>query len=602
MYLLKHKAYLLIGLFCFISSNFYGQDQTLADSLIYLYKSGNFKDGELELLSKITDNETNPEINLAYSEILIKNAAKDSAYYYLHSGYLQKGNAYQIKGDNTKALEAFFKSLEYIKKTDYQIGIGSLFISIADTYSIMDNATNANIYYDRGIKILREVNDSIQLATALLNAGDEYLTTQNYKKAQAYFDESGPIFKELNYPLGIAYSKGNLGMVYAELKNDSLALKNINEALTILEEYQDYSPISTYLTYKADIYANKNDYKTAIAHGKRSLQLAKEYELKDQISEANLKLYELNEKLGNSAEALNYYKEHIVYRDSIKNIDNVQQTANMRTEYEVSEKQIEVDLLNEVRKNQRIVVYATILALLAIAIFAFLLFKRNKFIKATNKIIESEKQVSEQLLLNILPEETAKELKENGKVEAKRFESVTVLFTDFKGFSNYAKYLTPEELVKSVDFYFSKFDNIMEKYGLEKIKTVGDAYMCAGGLPFPTQDHAYKMILAAKEIAEFVNISKKQNPDSNSHFDIRIGIHTGPVVAGVVGSKKFAYDIWGDTVNIASRMESSSEAGKINISEFTHALVKDKFECSYRGEIEVKNRGKFKMYFVSEMI
>ncbi|MNF58197.1 Adenylate cyclase [compost metagenome] len=229
------------------------------------------------------------------------------------------------------------------------------------------------------------------------------------------------------------------------------------------------------------------------------------------------------------------------------------------------------------------------------------LYRRYQFIKKTNRIIEEEKKRSDSLLLNILPEETAHELKQSGKVQAKRFESVTVLFTDFEGFTQYAEKLSPEKLVESVDFYFSKFDAIIEKYGLEKIKTVGDAYMCAGGLPFPTGDHANKMVLAAFEIAEFVAESKKWNTLNQTRFEIRIGICTGPVVAGVVGTKKFAYDIWGDTVNIASRMESNSIPGKINISESTYDIIKDSFECEYRGEIEVKNKGTMKMYFVNNL-
>jgi len=138
----------------------------------------------------------------------------------------------------------------------------------------------------------------------------------------------------------------------------------------------------------------------------------------------------------------------------------------------------------------------------------------------------------------------------------------------------------------------------MDRYGLEKIKTVGDAYMCAGGLPFPTEDHAIKMVQAAKDIIAFVHDTKISNENQVAQFDIRVGINTGPVVAGVVGSKKFAYDIWGDTVNIASRMESASEAGRINISDSTYLLIKNKFNCTFRGELEVKNRGLLKMYFV----
>ena len=349
----------------------------------------------------------------------------------------------------------------------------------------------------------------------------------------------------------------------------------------------------------SDIYLEKGERQTAIDYAQRSLTLAEQYMLKEQIGDANLKLSELYEKSGNSAESLKHYKSHITYRDSVNNIEAVQSRADMRTDFEVAEKQAEVTLLNQQKKNQRIVVIVSFIALFLSGILAIGLFRRNKFIQKTKQIIEKEKDRSDKLLLNILPEETAKELKESGKVQAKKFESVTVLFTDFVGFTKYSEKLSPEALVKTLGFYFSKFDEITEKYGLEKIKTIGDAYMCAGGLPFPSEDHAQKIVKAAFEIAEFVEATKKNEKEHEKTFDIRLGINTGPVVAGVVGSRKFAYDIWGDTVNVASRMESMSESGRINISENTYKLIKNDYDCEYRGEIEVKNRGKLKMYFVS---
>ena len=205
---------------------------------------------------------------------------------------------------------------------------------------------------------------------------------------------------------------------------------------------------------------------------------------------------------------------------------------------------------------------------------------------------------------NILPDETAQELKEKGSVAAKKFDAVSVLFTDFKGFTKYSESLTPEKLVESIDFYFSKFDEIIEKHGLEKIKTVGDAYMCAGGLPFPSKDHAYKITLAALEIVDFVKKSMENLSLEKAKLEIRVGINTGSVVAGVVGTRKFAYDIWGDTVNVASRMESSGAVSKVNISESTYNLIKDNtaFTFEFRGEIEAKGKGKVNMYFVDKAV
>lgn len=206
---------------------------------------------------------------------------------------------------------------------------------------------------------------------------------------------------------------------------------------------------------------------------------------------------------------------------------------------------------------------------------------------------------AESLLLNILPRSIADRLKNGERLIAEDHEEVSIVFADIADFTAVSSKLSPAQLVETLNLVFSEFDKISDRHGAEKIKTIGDAYMCAGGLPFKTVDHAKKMVKAAMEIASFVKTSRNSKREDIAHFDIRIGINTGPVVAGVVGSKKFAYDIWGDTVNVAARMESNSESGMINISENTYALVKKDFECEYRGEIDVKNKGMMKMYYVN---
>ncbi len=220
-------------------------------------------------------------------------------------------------------------------------------------------------------------------------------------------------------------------------------------------------------------------------------------------------------------------------------------------------------------------------------------------LKQKNELITFEKERSDSLLLNILPYETAQELKETGSAEAKLFDNVTVIFTDFKDFSTISEFMKPAELVAELHTCFTAFDSIADKYDIEKIKTIGDSYMAVSGLPVADKLSMAKAIYAALDIEVFMReynterIQKGLQP-----FEIRIGIHTGDVVAGIVGSKKFAYDIWGDTVNTASRMESSGEAGKVNISGTTYDLVKDIFHCTYRGKVAAKNKGEIDMYFV----
>ena len=224
-------------------------------------------------------------------------------------------------------------------------------------------------------------------------------------------------------------------------------------------------------------------------------------------------------------------------------------------------------------------------------------------IKMQYQEIENEKQKSDKLLLNILPAEVAEELKAKGRADAKLFDEVTVLFTDFKDFTKLSKEMTAKELLEEINTCYMAFDNIIENHGIEKIKTIGDSYMCTGGLPVVNNTHAVDVVSAGLEINKFImNRLVERASSGKVSFQIRIGIHTGPVVAGIVGIKKFAYDIWGDTVNTASRMESSSEAGKINISGTTYELVKDKFACIHRGKIQAKGEGELDMYFVEGRI
>jgi class 3 adenylate cyclase len=225
--------------------------------------------------------------------------------------------------------------------------------------------------------------------------------------------------------------------------------------------------------------------------------------------------------------------------------------------------------------------------------------KRNAALEAMVKDrtseLELEKNKSDELLHNILPASLVKELKLNGNVRPRRFNSVSIMFTDFKAFTYTTSVLPPEELVHELNDIFKNFDSLIGKYGLEKLKTIGDSYMAACGIPNEMEDHAIRIVYAA---LDFQNMIKERNKTAPIKWEMRLGIHSGSVVAGVVGTKKFTYDIWGDTVNIASRMESSGEPGEINISGYTYMLVRDHFDCEYRGKVDTKGKGSIDMYFV----
>jgi class 3 adenylate cyclase len=225
--------------------------------------------------------------------------------------------------------------------------------------------------------------------------------------------------------------------------------------------------------------------------------------------------------------------------------------------------------------------------------------KQSKDLEIQRAKLQKEKEKADKLLLNILPYEIAEQLKNKGYVDTKKYRRVSILFTDFKDFTKLSSGLEPEDIVKELGIFFTKFDEIVKDHFIEKIKTIGDAYMCVGGLPLRNRSNPIDTTLAALKIQKFAgkyNTLRKKN--NLPLWELRLGIHTGSVIAGVIGASKFAYDIWGDAVNTASRMETACEPGKINVSETTYKYIKDLFECEHRGKIQAKNKGLIDMYYV----
>ena len=303
-------------------------------------------------------------------------------------------------------------------------------------------------------------------------------------------------------------------------------------------------------------------------------------------------------------------------KDTLYNREKYRAIAEVEEKYESEKKEGEIKSLkleklnSEVEKlkykrNQYVLFAGAFILALVAGFFAysFVAIRKNRNILAAKNIQISEAvKRSDELLLNILPPEIAKELKQTGKADARYYKQVSILFTDLIDFTAAAEFMETNELVEELNYCFKGFDSIMEKYGIEKIKTIGDAYMSAGGIPVPSEGSVKQTILAALEMQEFISERKQQLDSSGKKaFEMRAGVHTGPVVAGIVGVKKFQYDLWGDTVNTASRMETSCEAGKVNISEVTYKLVKEDpdFVFESRGKILAKGKGKVEMYYVS---
>lgn len=316
------------------------------------------------------------------------------------------------------------------------------------------------------------------------------------------------------------------------------------------------------------------------------------------IAEQEQAIESMNESQAKALLTLEYQRRLV---DSLR-FDNEMDSLKLDNQgMLLRQKESEVQLKNTER-NLSYVIAAFILAIsLGLLIRIFQVRAQGRVLEEKNKIIQEERKRSEALLLNILPANIAEELKQEGRAAARHIEQATVLFCDFQNFTAISEVLSPQELVHHLDACFRGFDQIIETYQLEKIKTIGDCYMVVGGLAATDPEHPTRIIHAAFDMLHFLDhYNEGCKERSMPAFEARVGIHSGSLIAGVVGEKKFAYDVWGDTVNIASRMESAGEVGRVNISAYTHQLIEKEFRCSYRGKITVKHKGEIDMYFVED--
>ena len=440
-------------------------------------------------------------------------------------------------------------------------------------YLLNVKANLANIYskVDREIRAIREVKSIMRIAE------------ENNVESHKY------------------YSRQNLGAYYVDLEYYDSAVYILEELQTMLDQDQwPYLAMDMHNNLAVS-YENLGQPDLADFHYQQAIHIASSNNsfYNQLIFLDNYSVFKRKE--GDFEMALKLINRYIDINDSLYNVEKIQTIKLLETQYEVAKQreallQSKLEIEKNIRNRNTLLFFLLGTGLILIGVYS-----RLTYINRSRKIIKKEKDRSDELLLNILPEEVAEELKEKGESEARNFDEVTVIFTDFIRFTETAENLSAKELVDEINACFRAFDAIIQKYHIEKIKTIGDAYMAAGGLNVPKISTPSDAVKASLEMQEFMT-QRKATRDAQKlpAFEMRVGIHSGPVVAGIVGVKKFQYDIWGDTVNTASRMESASEPGKVNISQATYELLKDhkEFRFEARGKISAKGKGEMNMWFV----
>jgi adenylate cyclase len=546
------------------------------------------------------------------------------------------GMIYYTKGMYVETLDYWNQSLQIFEKVKDDVGTSNMLNNIGAIYMTQGADAKALEYTLKSLQIAEKLGDTLRMVSALMNVGSTYYNKKD-PVALKYLLKVVPLVEKDKDKQAYIVVTGNIGEIYADSGNNAKAYEFYNKsieaagntasaafayngigkiklnegkfteaiqyhniALKLDEKFEDKLQEVRSLRGIAAVYLKMDKTEDAIGYYNKARTVAEgmddlKIELRDLYKEMALAY----SKSGNFSNAFLYQSRYSELNDSLYTIESKKKLNQLQFDFDLSKKEAEIKLQEASIKSEKQVRLALIGGLVLILVIAFMIYRHSLQKSRVNKILDKQKDQIEHLLLNILPKEVASELQTSGTSKPRLFDEVSILFTDFKEFTSIAGKLSPAELVEDLNECFIGFDNIIDKYNLEKIKTIGDSYMCAGNIPSPDNDHTYKIVRAALEIQAFIEKHNMRQVSKNlPPWEIRIGINVGPVVAGVVGKRKYAYDIWGSAVNIASRMESSGTPGKVNISARTYELIQNRFNCTYRGKIHVKNLGDLDMYYV----
>ncbi|MEP2025607.1 MAG: tetratricopeptide repeat-containing sensor histidine kinase [Reichenbachiella sp.] len=383
-------AYLIIGL-CFSLS---AQNKLAKDSLVSVLNQTAMNDSaKYKLLMKISYLSSSPDETIHYGNKALELANALNNYRWKAASLLSLGDGFRLKGDLSQSTSCYLESAKVYESINNVLGVSTAYTNLGNVYLAQGNFENSNIYFRKAIEIFRQEKDSTRLATTLLNTGELYREYQILDSALIFFQRSKVIFKELDYPIGTAYNLGNIGLVLAEKGQHILAEENMNRAISILEELGDRYPIAVYQTSLADIYAQRGDYDRAIKYAESGLNIGIEEGLKEQVRDASLKLSEIHKSANHSDRAYTYLKQYITYRDSINNEETIRKMADLRTEYEVNKKQIEVDLLSEQAKLNRIVAWSAVFIIALLLVLTISLLKIYRIKDRAVRIVRQRRRV-----------------------------------------------------------------------------------------------------------------------------------------------------------------------------------------------------------------
>ncbi len=566
----------------------------------------------IEKLINLVNTSQNQEAK-AFANELLKSKAIQEDSESLSNVYNILGNIYKNLSDYPKALEYYSKALHTNEEIGNKGGIGGNLVNIGLVYYYLSDYGKALEYYGKSLLILEEIGHKQFQANALGNIGNVYSNLSDYPKALEYYNKALLINEEIGNKNGIAFNYGNIGSVYLSLSDYPKALEYHSKALLIDEEIGNKGGIATNLGNIGSVYLSLSDYPKALEYHSKALHINEEIGNKVGIA-----LH-----LGNIG--IVYATKESTYYDAKKAEEYLQKTLLISNEIGIKELMREsyVQLhklrLTEGRFKEALVFYKKSVEIdkeiqSEEAKNQALIFDQRRKLEEDEKARQlklARFQEQEKILHNILPVKIADRILNQDTFIADHFESVSVMFMDIVGFTSLSSIAPPKQLVFLLDAIFQKADEVVENYGLEKIKTIGDGYLAVANVTSPLAHHQKATAQAALQLLEtmkdfVVNIpTDLGNTDwikNMNDLEIRIGIHTGEVVAGIIGKNKYTYDLWGDAVNIASRMESNSEAGRIHISEqFAKSIESNpEFTLIPRGTISIKGKGTMNTFWLEK--